>query len=66
MKKIKFIASPLGFGLGYSIGEEGEFEATQADELIKHGLAELIETKEVQKPKIEKAVKETKTEKAVK
>lgn len=63
MKKIKFIASPLGFGLGYSQGEEGEFEASQADELIKLGLAELIEET---KPKIEKAVKETKTEKAVK
>jgi hypothetical protein len=53
----------LGFGLGYSQGECGEFEASQADELIQLGIAELIEES---KPKIEKAVKESKTEKAVK
>lgn len=65
MKKIKFIASPLGFGLAYSEGEEGEFETSQADELIKNGLAvEEIEVEE--KPKVEKAVKEIKAEKSVK
>jgi hypothetical protein len=63
MKRIKFIASPMGFGLGYSQGEEGDFETSQADELIQLGIAELIEES---KPKIEKAVKESKTEKAVK
>lgn len=63
MKKIKFLSSPMGFGLGYSEGECGEFEASQADELIQLGIAELIEES---KPKIEKAVKESKTEKAVK
>jgi glutamate synthase domain-containing protein 3 len=63
MKRIKFIASPMGFGLGYSQGEEGDFEKSQADELIQLGIAELIEEL---KPKIEKATKESKTEKAVK
>jgi hypothetical protein len=63
MKKIKFLSSPLGFGLGYSQGEYGEFETSQADELIQLGIAELIEEL---KPKIEKATKESKTEKAVK
>jgi hypothetical protein len=63
MKRIKFIASPMGFGLGYSQGEEGDFEASQADELIQLGIAELVQ--EI-KPKVEKATKESKTEKAVK
>lgn len=53
----------MGFGLGYSQGEEGDFEKSQADELIQLGIAELIEEL---KPKIEKATKESKTEKAVK
>lgn len=53
----------MGFGLGYSQGEEGDFETSQANELIQLGIAELIEES---KPKIEKATKESKTEKAVK
>jgi hypothetical protein len=60
MKKIKFIKSPMGLGLGYSEGEEGIFETIQADELIELGLAIEIETP------IEKAEKVVKAEKAVK
>jgi hypothetical protein len=63
MKRIKFIASPMGFGLGYSQGEEGDFETSQADELIQLGIAELVQ--EI-KPKVEKAIKESKIEKAIK
>lgn len=53
----------MGFGLGYSQGEEGDFETSQADELIQLGIAELVQ--EI-KPKVEKAIKESKIEKAIK
>lgn len=47
-KKVKFIVSPTGtFKLAYSVGEEGTFEAKQADELIEAGYA--VEVKKASK-----------------
>lgn len=44
MKTIKFIKNPIGaYGLAYAVGECGEFEASQANELIENGFAELVE-----------------------
>lgn len=63
MKTIKFIKNPIGaYGLAYAIGECGEFEASQANELIENGFAELVESE------IETAIKSEKKEvkKAVK
>jgi hypothetical protein len=56
--EIQFIKSPIGFGLGYHIGELATINENQANELVELGFA----------VKIEKAVKvETKTiKKAVK
>jgi len=56
--EIQFIKSPVGFGLGYHIGEITTINENQANELVELGFA----------VKIEKAVKvETKTiKKAVK
>lgn len=52
MKTIKFIKNPIGvYGLAYTIGECGEFEESQANELIENGFAELVENE------IEKAIK---------
>lgn len=52
MKTIKFIKNPIGvYGLAYTIGECGEFEESQANELIENGFAELVENE------IERAVK---------
>ena len=60
--EIQFIKSPVGFGLGYHIGEITTINENQADELVELGFAIKLD-----KP-IEKAVKvETKTiKKAVK
>lgn len=42
-KKVKFLLSPTGrFGLGYSAGEEGEFEEKQAAELVESKYAEYV------------------------
>ena len=41
--KVKFLLSPTGkFGLGYSAGEEGEFEEKQAAELVDAKYAEYV------------------------
>ena len=41
--KVKFLLSPTGkFGLGYSAGEEGEFEEKQAAELVEAKYAEYV------------------------
>lgn len=41
--KIKFLLSPTGkFGLGYNVGEVGEFPEAQATELIKAKYAEKV------------------------
>lgn len=41
--KVKFLLSPTGkFGLGYSAGEEGEFNENQATELVEAGYAEYV------------------------
>ena len=51
------------FGLGYGVGEQGEFETNQANELVENGFAEfceseVIETAEKIQPKeVKKAVK---------
>ena len=42
MKTIKFLKSPLAFGLGYSAGETGTFETNQANELIDLEIAEEV------------------------
>jgi len=42
MKTIKFLKSPLAFGLGYSSGETGTFETNQANELIDLEIAEEV------------------------
>lgn len=62
METIQFIKSPVGFGLGYHIGEIASINENQANELVELGFAIKLD-----KP-IEKAVKvETKTiKKAVK
>jgi hypothetical protein len=40
---IRFLLSPTGkFGLGYSAGEEGEFEEKQATELVEAKYAEYV------------------------
>jgi len=50
--EIQFIKSPIGFGLGYHIGELATINENQANELVELGFA----------VKIEQAVKvETKT-----
>jgi hypothetical protein len=51
MKTIKFIKSPVGFGLGYHVGELAEINSNQADELVENGFAEIVENE------IEQAVK---------
>lgn len=60
--EIQFIKSPIGFGLGYHIGEVASINENQADELVELGFAIKLEQP------IEKAVKvEVKTiKKAVK
>lgn len=41
--KIRFLLSPTGrFGLGYHVGEEGEFEVKQAEELVESKYAEYV------------------------
>lgn len=51
MKTIKFIKSPVGkFGLSYTIGQEVEISAEQADELINAEYAELVEQEVEVKP----------------
>lgn len=65
MTKITFTKSPIGFGLGYAVGESGEFNDIQAKELIDSDFAVLykqsnldtIEKADSIKPKTEKAVK---------
>ena len=58
MEKIQFIKSPVGFGLGYHIGEITEINTNQANELVELGYAIKIETAVKLEPKtIKKAVK---------
>jgi len=47
--KVKFIKSPVFLGLGYHVGEEGEFDEKQAQTLIEKGIAAPAE--EAAKPK---------------
>lgn len=43
LKKIKFLRSPTGaYNLAYSAGQEAEFEAKLADELIETKFAEAV------------------------
>lgn len=43
---VKFLLSPTGrFGLGYSIGEQGQFSAEQAAELVESGYAVVVDAK---------------------
>ena len=58
METIQFIKSPVGFGLGYHIGETAEINENQANELVELGYATLIEKAVKVEPKtIKKAVK---------
>ncbi len=58
METIQFIKSPVGFGLGYHIGETAEINENQADELVELGYAIKIEKAVKVEPKtIKKAVK---------
>ena len=58
METIQFIKSPVGFGLGYHIGEIAEINGNQANELVELGFAVKIETAVKVEPKtIKKAVK---------
>ena len=41
--KVKFLLSPTAkFNLGYNVGEEGEFEEKQANELVEACYAEFV------------------------
>jgi len=58
METIQFIKSPVGFGLGYHIGEIAEINENQANELVELGYATKIEKAVKVEPKtIKKAVK---------
>lgn len=62
MKNVKFLLSPMSFGLGYTPGETGLIDAELAEKLISKGICELleseVETAEAKpKNKVEKAVK---------
>jgi hypothetical protein len=56
--EIQFIKSPVGFGLGYHIGEIASINENQANELVELGFAVKIEKAVKVEPKtIKKAVK---------
>ena len=56
--EIQFIKSPVGFGLGYHIGEITTINENQANELVELGFAVKIEKAVKVEPKtIKKAVK---------
>ncbi len=56
--EIQFIKSPIGFGLGYHIGELATINENQANELVELGFAVKIEQAVKVEPKeIKKAVK---------
>lgn len=58
METIQFIKSPIGFGLGYHIGEIASINENQADELVELGFAVKIEKAvKVEVKTIKKAVK---------
>lgn len=56
--EIQFIKSPIGFGLGYHIGELATINENQANELVELGFAVKIEQAvKVEVKTIKKAVK---------
>jgi hypothetical protein len=56
--EIQFIKSPIGFGLGYHIGELATINENQANELVELGFAVKIEKAiKVEAKTIKKAVK---------
>lgn len=56
--EIQFIKSPVGFGLGYHIGELATINENQANELVELGFAVKIEQAvKVEAKTIKKAVK---------
>ena len=56
--EIQFIKSPVGFGLGYHIGEITTINENQANELVELGFAVKIEKAvKVEVKSIKKAVK---------
>jgi hypothetical protein len=56
--EIQFIKSPIGFGLGYHIGELATINENQANELVELGFAVKIEKAvKVEVKTIKKAVK---------
>jgi hypothetical protein len=56
--EIQFIKSPVGFGLGYHIGEITTINENQANELVELGFAVKIEKAvKVEVKTIKKAVK---------
>lgn len=56
--EIQFIKSPVGFGLGYHIGEITTINENQANELVELGFAVKIEQAvKVETKTIKKAVK---------
>jgi hypothetical protein len=56
--EIQFIKSPIGFGLGYHIGETATINENQANELVELGFAVKIEKAvKVEVKTIKKAVK---------
>lgn len=56
--EIQFIKSPVGFGLGYHIGEIASINENQANELVELGFAVKIEKAvKVEVKTIKKAVK---------
>jgi hypothetical protein len=56
--EIQFIKSPVGFGLGYHIGELATINENQANELVELGFAVKIEKAvKVEVKTIKKAVK---------
>jgi len=56
--EIQFIKSPIGFGLGYHIGETATINENQANELVELGFAVKIEQAvKVETKTIKKAIK---------
>lgn len=56
--EIQFIKSPVGFGLGYHIGEITTINENQANELVELGFAVKIEKAvKVEAKTIKKAIK---------